>query len=72
VAEPDNPEKSKLMDEWLAVYPVGTEVTLKQIKEVAEGIQMADSSLYSWINRQTAIGKLLKEGRGIYRRSATN
>jgi len=72
VAEPDNPEKSKLMDEWLAVYPVGTEVTFKQLEKMAESIEMPRSSLYNWINKQMAIGKLLKEGRGIYRRSATN
>ena len=72
VDEADFAPKSQQLVLWLQSYPAGENITTKQIKAQAAELGITtESYLFRWITEQVNSCVLLKEGRGIYRKSAT-
>ena len=71
VDEADFAPKSQQLVLWLQSYPAGENITTKQIKAQAAELGITtESYLFRWITEQVNSCVLLKEGRGIYRKSA--
>jgi hypothetical protein len=63
-------EKKRVMNGYLIKCPAGQEVTLSEIKQWARSAGMGDSSMYGWLSDQIDCERLLKENRGVYRRTS--